>query len=142
MLRIGELAGRVGVATSAVRFYESKGLLAPAGRVAGQRRYTDAAVERLQMIVMLRRAGLSCDDVAVALDRTPTGARGRRERAERRAAELRDQVTTTLSALVVVQHASRCTRDADDDRCVEEISRRRDAALREADALLDRVTGG
>ena len=142
MLRIGELAGRVGVATSAVRFYESKGLLAPDGRAGGQRRYTEGAVERLRMIVLLRGAGLSCDDVAVALDRTPEGARLRRERAARRATELREQVDRTLSALVVVHHAARCTRDADDDRCVEEIARQRDAALREAGALMTRVVGG
>ena len=87
MLRIGELADQVGVATSAVRFYETKGLLAPDDRVAGQRRYTDATVERLRMIVLLRGAGLSCDDIAVALDPTPEGARRRRERAGRRADE-------------------------------------------------------
>jgi DNA-binding transcriptional MerR regulator len=140
MLRIGELARRAGVATSAVRFYESKGLVEPDGRVAGQRRYSEAAVERLRMVVLLRKAGLSCDDIAVALDPTPEGGRLRRERAARRAAELRDRLTTTLSALVVVQHASVCTRDADDDRCVEEIGRQRDSALQEAEALLARVT--
>ena len=142
MVRIGELAAQAGVATSAVRFYESKGLLAADDRVAGQRRYGDGALERLRMIVLLRGAGLSCDDIAVALDRTPDGARLRRERAGGRADELRRQVTRTLSALVVVQHAARCTRDADDERCVEEISRQRDAALREAEALLARLAGG
>lgn len=141
LLRIGELARQVGVTTSAIRFYESKGLLAPDERVAGQRRYEPATVDRLRLIVTLRGAGLSCGDVATALDRSPERAADRRERAGRRAAELRQQITTTLSALVVVEHATHCTRAADDDSCVAEIRAQRDAALLRADELLSRIGG-
>jgi DNA-binding transcriptional MerR regulator len=137
MLRIGELAERAGVATSAVRFYESRGLLEADGRVAGQRRYRPDAVDRLRMIVLLRRAGLSCADVAQALDRSPARTAVRRERATARAAELREQVLTTLSALVVVEHATHCTRAGDDDSCVAEIRAQRDDAVARAARLLD-----
>src|SRR3954470_21960570 len=51
----------------------ARGLVEPDGRVAGQRRYGEAAVERLRMVVLLRKAGLSCDDIAVALNPTPEG---------------------------------------------------------------------
>lgn len=137
MLRIGELAEQVGVATSAVRFYESKGLLDPDGRIAGQRRYHPGAVDRLRMIVLLRRAGLSCSDVALALDRSPAGATERRELAAVRAAELREQILTTLSALVVVEHAVHCRRADDDESCVAEIRAQRDVAVERAARLLD-----
>lgn len=136
MLRIGELAERVGVATSAVRFYESKGLIEAAGRVAGQRRYHPDAVDRLRMIVLLRNAGLSCADVVQAIDRSPERAAERRELAAARAAELRGQILTTLSALVVVEHATHCTRAADDDSCVAEIRAQRDEAVERAARLL------
>ncbi len=142
MLRIGELAEQVGVATSAVRFYESKGLLAAADRVAGQRRYHPDAVDRLRMVVLLRQAGLSCADVAQALDRDPARAGLRRERAAARAAELREQVLTTLSALVVVEHATHCRRAADDDSCVAEIRAQRDVVLQGAAGLLGGPTAG
>ena len=140
MLRIGELAEQVGVATSAVRFYESKGLLEAADRLAGQRRYRPDAVDRLRMVVLLRQAGLSCADVARALDRHPDRAAERRELAAARAAELREQILTTLSALVVVEHATTCTRTADDDSCVVEIRAQRDEAVERAAALLAAVT--
>lgn len=139
MLRIGELAEQVGVATSAVRFYESKGLLEADGRVAGQRRYHPEAVDRLRMIVLLRQAGLSCADVAQALDRSPARAAVRRDLATARAAELREQILTTLSALVVVEHATHCTRATDDDSCVAEIRAQRDDAVGRAARLLDGV---
>jgi DNA-binding transcriptional MerR regulator len=62
-LTIGEIAGRAGVATSAVRYYERRGLLFPDGRVSGQRRYESGALRRLIFIGMLQDAGLSLDDI-------------------------------------------------------------------------------
>jgi MerR family copper efflux transcriptional regulator len=60
---IGELAGRAGVATSTVRYYERRGLLAPDARVSGQRRYGAGALRRLVFVGMLQDAGLSLDDI-------------------------------------------------------------------------------
>lgn len=60
---IGEVAGRAGVATSTVRYYERRGLLTPDTRVSGQRRYGVAALRRLVFIGMLQDAGLSLDDI-------------------------------------------------------------------------------
>jgi len=51
------------VATSAVRYYERRGLLAPDARVSGQRRYGVGALRRLVFIGMLQDAGLSLDDI-------------------------------------------------------------------------------
>jgi len=60
---IGELARRAGVATSAVRYYERRGLLRADARRAGQRRYRPATLRRLVFIGMLQDAGLSLDDI-------------------------------------------------------------------------------
>ena len=43
-LTIGEVARRAGVRTSAIRYYERVGVLEPADRVGGQRRYRDETV--------------------------------------------------------------------------------------------------
>ncbi len=63
LITIGEVAGRAGVATSAVRYYERRGLLVADARVSGQRRYGVGALRRLVFIGMLQDAGLSLDDI-------------------------------------------------------------------------------
>jgi MerR family redox-sensitive transcriptional activator SoxR len=66
-LTIGDVARRAGVATSAVRYYERRGLLAADARRSGQRRYTEATLRRLVFIGMLQDAGLALDDIAGVL---------------------------------------------------------------------------
>ena len=62
-MRIAELARRVGVAPSAVRWYEQMGVLpAPERRENGYRAYADADVARLRLVVALRRLGLGPED--------------------------------------------------------------------------------
>src|SRR5829696_5172431 len=68
LMTIGELAGHAGVATSAVRYYERRGLLAADARQSGQRRYRDESLRRLVFIGMLQDAGLSLDDIDGVLD--------------------------------------------------------------------------
>lgn len=62
-MTIGEVAQRAGVATSAVRYYERRGLLAPDTRQSGQRRYRPESLRLLVFIGMLQDAGLSLDDI-------------------------------------------------------------------------------
>jgi len=64
LLTIGEVAERAGVATSAVRYYERRGLLEADARVSGQRRYRTETLRRLVFIGMLQDGGLSLDDIA------------------------------------------------------------------------------
>ena len=66
-LTIGEVAARAGVATSAVRYYERLGLLAPDGRASGQRRYRPETLRRLVFIGMLQDAGLTLEDIGVVV---------------------------------------------------------------------------
>jgi MerR family redox-sensitive transcriptional activator SoxR len=66
-LSIGEVASKAGVAASAIRFYERKGLLPEAERVGGQRRFSADTVRRLGIIDVAKRAGFSLDEVGVLL---------------------------------------------------------------------------
>lgn len=68
-MRIGEVARAAGLNVTAVRFYESKGLVSPVGRAAGQRRYDRAAVARLGVIATCRRAGFTLAEIALLLQR-------------------------------------------------------------------------
>jgi MerR family transcriptional regulator, redox-sensitive transcriptional activator SoxR len=70
-LTIGELAQRSGVATSALRFYEDKGLIHADRTGAGHRRYLRSVLRRIAFIVFAQRVGLSLEEVAVELARLP-----------------------------------------------------------------------
>jgi DNA-binding transcriptional MerR regulator len=67
-VRISELADRVGVPVSTVRYYERVGLLgAPARTSSGYRNYDDDSATRLLFVSRARALGLSCDQIAVLL---------------------------------------------------------------------------
>src|SRR4051812_20116485 len=66
-MAIGELAARAGVSTSAVRYYERRGLITPDARRSGQRRYRMSSLRRLVFIGMLQDAGLALDEIAGVL---------------------------------------------------------------------------
>ena len=73
-LTIGELSARSGVAASALRFYEERGLIASERTAAGHRRYARAVVRRVAFIVFAQRAGLmTLDEIGAELARLPGG---------------------------------------------------------------------
>ncbi len=72
-LTIGELAARSGVATSALRFYESKGLIASRRTDGNQRRYARATLRRVSVIRAAQTLGLSLREIAEALGALPDG---------------------------------------------------------------------
>ena len=82
-LTIGHLAERAGVATSAIRFYESKGLITSVRTVGNQRRYEQSTLRRVAFIRTAQQVGLSLEEIGAALatlpdGRTPTRADWRR----------------------------------------------------------------
>ena len=70
-LAIGELSARSGLAVSAIRFYEDKGLIASTRTAGGQRRFRRDVLRRLAFIQAAQRVGLTLDDIGVALDTLP-----------------------------------------------------------------------
>jgi MerR family redox-sensitive transcriptional activator SoxR len=67
-LLIGELAERAGLATSAIRYYESIGLLPEPYRVSGQRRYGEETLKRLQFIAAAQQAGFTLREITELSD--------------------------------------------------------------------------
>jgi DNA-binding transcriptional MerR regulator len=63
-LPIGELAKQAGIATSAIRYYESIGLLPEPYRVSGHRRYGTESLERLRFIATAQHAGFTLQEIA------------------------------------------------------------------------------
>lgn len=70
-LTIGELAKRSGVATSALRYYEERGLIESARTAAGHRRYDRSVLRRVAFIVFAQKIGLTLEEVARELHRLP-----------------------------------------------------------------------
>ena len=62
-LTISEVARQVGLQASAIRYYEQIGLLPPAQRMSGQRRYDTAALYRLAIIQRARQLGFTLDEI-------------------------------------------------------------------------------
>ncbi|WP_223884170.1 MerR family transcriptional regulator [Micromonospora craniellae] len=67
LLHISELARRVGVKPSALRYYEREGLLTPAGRSNGRRVFDEEGLAQLAAIDFWREAGFSIKEMAVLL---------------------------------------------------------------------------
>lgn len=78
-LSIGEVAARAGVRPSAIRYYESIGLLPDPERVSGRRRYGPEIVPTLAVIETAQRAALSLREIgellAASTDGKPVGDR-------------------------------------------------------------------
>lgn len=72
-LTIGQIAQRAGLNVSAIRYYETRGLLPKAPRVGGQRRYGQDTLARLGVIDVAKRAGFTLDDIRVLLDAGDAG---------------------------------------------------------------------
>jgi MerR family redox-sensitive transcriptional activator SoxR len=62
-LAIGAVARRAGIAASAIRYYERIGLLPPAERANGRRRYAVSTVQRLRVIERARQAGFTLREI-------------------------------------------------------------------------------
>lgn len=96
-MRIGELAGRTGLAASAVRYYEQVGLLPEADRTAsGYRSYAEDTVDRIGFIRSAQAVGLTLAEVGQVL-----GVRDAGEAPCRVVTELIDRRHAEVSARIV-----------------------------------------
>jgi DNA-binding transcriptional MerR regulator len=62
-LTISQAARTVGLRPSAIRYYEQIGIVRPATRVGGQRRYDDAALYRLAVVQRSRQLGFTLPEI-------------------------------------------------------------------------------
>jgi MerR family redox-sensitive transcriptional activator SoxR len=73
LFTVSEIAQRSGFAASAIRFYDSQGLITATRTSGGQRRFERQMLRRLAFIRAARNVGLSLDEVAGALAQLPEG---------------------------------------------------------------------
>lgn len=72
-LTIGQLAERAGIATSALRYYESRGLIESTRTSGNQRRYERSTLRTVSVIRAAQEVGLTLDEIGHALDALPGG---------------------------------------------------------------------
>ena len=73
VLTIGDLSARSGVAPSALRYYESIGLIESVRTTGNQRRYAQPTLRRVAFVRAAQQVGLSLDEIADALATLPAG---------------------------------------------------------------------
>jgi MerR family transcriptional regulator, redox-sensitive transcriptional activator SoxR len=71
LLTISEVARRSGVAASALRFYEERGLISSERAGSGHRRYRRAVLRRIAFVVFAQRIGLTLDEIGAELAKLP-----------------------------------------------------------------------
>jgi DNA-binding transcriptional MerR regulator len=110
-LTIGELGRATGVATSALRYYEEIGLLPPASRVAGQRRYRPTAVWVVGAILFLRDVGFALGEIKQLMVARAKAPGAWRDLARRKLDELDARIHEAQVARIAVEHAINCPRE-------------------------------
>jgi DNA-binding transcriptional MerR regulator len=108
LLPIGELARRTATAGSALRYYEKLGLLRPAERLHGRRRYPPSSAEDVAFVHLCQDAGLTLREIRHLLRQRHRSARDWSEMAERKIRELDRRIAAAQRAKGLIQHALDC----------------------------------
>jgi MerR family transcriptional regulator, redox-sensitive transcriptional activator SoxR len=111
VLTISEVARRVGLRPSAIRYYEKIGVLPPAHPSSGQRRYDEAALYRLVALQRARQIGFTLDEIRQLFfgfrNGTPPSERWKKL-SQRKHAELEQLIAGIKAIQLVLQGQGKC----------------------------------
>jgi MerR family copper efflux transcriptional regulator len=113
-MRIGELAERFDLAPHVLRHWEAMGLLAPAARVNGRRRYTQDHVVRVMTIIRAKAAGMSLEQIRQML--SVSGQAERQALLRQHHLALQRRLEEILASKKLIEHVMECRAD-DFTRC-------------------------
>ena len=116
MLTIGQLSEATGVPTSTIRFWERRGLLRPAGRSGGQRRYTADALSDVGMLRLCQDAGFTLAEIQELVTKQTVDQGRWRELVEAKMSAVDDMLGKLNKAHHLLAHALECEHD-DITRC-------------------------
>jgi len=103
-LTIGELAGRTGLPTSTLRYYDRIGLIPATGRSGGQRRYDPKVIQRVRAVTLCQRSGFSLEETGRLLD----GGRPWQALARRKVEELQGRIAELEQTMALLRSALEC----------------------------------
>lgn len=98
-LAISQVAGRSGFAPSALRYYESEGLISSTRTGGGQRRYERSVLRRLAFIRAAGNIGLSLEEIRAELDQLPSGRTPTKSDWRRITRHWRDRLDEQIAAI-------------------------------------------
>lgn len=107
-LTIGELARRAGIAATTLRYYEQIELLPPTVRVSGQRRYSESALRRLEVIRLCKAAGFTLDEIALLFADETQGRPRSRALAQGKLAEIDARMADLTRARDIIEWGMAC----------------------------------
>jgi DNA-binding transcriptional MerR regulator len=110
-LTIGQLSDETGVPTSTIRFWERKGLLIPAHRESGQRRYAPDAVRSVGLLRLLQEVGLTLADIRRFREERAVTPRSWHHLVAEKLADVERQIAALEHARDLLSHASTCHHD-------------------------------
>ncbi len=123
-MKIGELADRSGLNSSAIRYYENMGLLSPPHRVGGQRRYSSDALDRVLLIRFAGEMRFTLSETKMFLDGlrddAPVGPRWQKL-AHRKIREVEDSIRRSRQLKSLLKHLLHC-RCSSLQICVQRLS--------------------
>jgi DNA-binding transcriptional MerR regulator len=105
LIPIGRAAARLGMSTSALRYYDERKLVCPSARLAGKRMYGAEQLRRLAFIKIVHRLGLPLQTAAAVLD--APGPQWR-ETLRQQIAELDQVIAQAQTAQTFLAHALNC----------------------------------
>ena len=108
MLSIGEVAERAGLRPSALRYYEEAGLLSPAERVSGRRRYDASVLDRLRIISCAQSAGFRIAEIRELFHGEDGGQGAWRSLAERKLAEVNALIERAQATKRLLEDSLEC----------------------------------
>jgi MerR family redox-sensitive transcriptional activator SoxR len=109
MLTIGQVALRTGLRASAIRYYESRGLLPKALRIGGKRVYERSVLERLAIIELAKTAGFHLDEIRATLLHAGTPAVRWKTLAQTKQPELEAEMKRLMITKHVLMRMSACS---------------------------------
>ena len=98
-LTIGDLAARTGLAVSAIRFYETHGIVTPLRNAGGHRRFDRADIRRLSFVMIAQKLGFPLAQLARCLSGLPADRAPSRDDWTRIATGFRHDIDARIAAL-------------------------------------------
>jgi DNA-binding transcriptional MerR regulator len=106
---IGELARRTGTTDATLRYYEKLGLLRPATRIHGRRRYDPSSAHHVALVRLCQDAGFTLREIRDFVGHRSRAGRGWSHLAERKMVELDTRIADAERARQLLRHALDCT---------------------------------
>jgi DNA-binding transcriptional MerR regulator len=108
VLTIGQLSTASGVPTSTIRFWERRGLIRPASRSGGQRRYTEEALSQVGMLRLCQDAGFTLAEIQELVTKQVTDNYRWRALVEAKMISVNETLAKLNKARDLLTHALEC----------------------------------